>query len=129
MPLKGAEAVRRCPGAINDVRLKPQSSKCNVGDCVRGVWENLGKITLFGQSVRLTLFLTAAQLCFNGFFVSSDLDNFKTQSVRSAVNVREGQGVVLLCGPPPHSGGKLSVFSDAAPQNYLHSFKTANFDE
>uniref|UniRef100_A0A3P9BN66 Contactin 3b n=1 Tax=Maylandia zebra TaxID=106582 RepID=A0A3P9BN66_9CICH len=32
------------------------------------------------------------------------LDNFKTQSVRSAVNVREGQGVVLLCGPPPHSG-------------------------
>uniref|UniRef100_A0A8C5HVP9 Contactin-3-like n=1 Tax=Gouania willdenowi TaxID=441366 RepID=A0A8C5HVP9_GOUWI len=32
------------------------------------------------------------------------LDNFKSQSVRSAVNVREGQGVVLLCGPPPHSG-------------------------
>ncbi|KAK5617550.1 hypothetical protein CRENBAI_004157, partial [Crenichthys baileyi] len=32
------------------------------------------------------------------------LDNFKTQSVRSAVNVREGQGVVLLCGAPPHSG-------------------------
>ncbi|XP_034388809.1 contactin-3 [Cyclopterus lumpus] len=33
------------------------------------------------------------------------LDNFKTQAVRSAVNVREGQGVVLLCGPPAHSGG------------------------
>uniref|UniRef100_A0A667YB88 Contactin 3b n=1 Tax=Myripristis murdjan TaxID=586833 RepID=A0A667YB88_9TELE len=32
------------------------------------------------------------------------LDNFKTQTVRSAVNVREGQGVVLLCGPPMHSG-------------------------
>ncbi|XP_068598948.1 contactin-3 [Brachionichthys hirsutus] len=32
------------------------------------------------------------------------LDNFKSQSVRSAVNVREGQGVVLLCGPPAHSG-------------------------
>ncbi|XP_023181023.1 contactin-3-like [Xiphophorus maculatus] len=32
------------------------------------------------------------------------LDSFKTQSVRSAVNVREGQGVVLLCGAPPHSG-------------------------
>uniref|UniRef100_A0A8C6LB82 Contactin 3b n=1 Tax=Nothobranchius furzeri TaxID=105023 RepID=A0A8C6LB82_NOTFU len=32
------------------------------------------------------------------------LENFKTQSVRSAVNVREGQGVVLLCGAPPHSG-------------------------
>lgn len=40
------------------------------------------------------------------FFDSSDLDSFKTQSVRSAVNVREGQGVVLLCGAPPHSGGK-----------------------
>ncbi|KAM4613377.1 contactin-3 isoform 2-T2 [Polymixia lowei] len=32
------------------------------------------------------------------------LDNFKSQTVRSAVNVREGQGVVLLCGPPMHSG-------------------------
>ncbi|KAK7916152.1 hypothetical protein WMY93_011913 [Mugilogobius chulae] len=32
------------------------------------------------------------------------LDTFKTQMVRSAVNVREGQGVVLLCGPPAHSG-------------------------
>ncbi|XP_057701975.1 contactin-3 isoform X2 [Corythoichthys intestinalis] len=32
------------------------------------------------------------------------LDNFKTQAVRSTVNVREGQGVVLLCGPPAHSG-------------------------
>lgn len=38
---------------------------------------------------------------------SSDLDTFKTQTVRSAVNVREGQGVVLLCGPPAHSGGKF----------------------
>ncbi|XP_037108064.1 contactin-3 [Syngnathus acus] len=32
------------------------------------------------------------------------LHNFKTQTVRSTVNVREGQGVVLLCGPPAHSG-------------------------
>ncbi|XP_076870192.1 contactin-3 isoform X2 [Brachyhypopomus gauderio] len=31
------------------------------------------------------------------------LENFKTQT-RSAVNVREGQGVVLLCGTPMHSG-------------------------
>ncbi|CAB1329659.1 unnamed protein product, partial [Coregonus sp. 'balchen'] len=36
------------------------------------------------------------------------LENFKTQS-RSPVRVREGQGVVLLCGPPPHSGGCLPV--------------------
>ncbi|CAF96909.1 unnamed protein product, partial [Tetraodon nigroviridis] len=33
------------------------------------------------------------------------LENFKTHR-RSSVFVREGQGVVLLCGPPPHSGGK-----------------------
>ncbi|ELK15188.1 Contactin-3 [Pteropus alecto] len=32
-----------------------------------------------------------------------DLENFKG-SLRSAVSVREGQGVVLLCGPPPHAG-------------------------
>lgn len=44
---------------------------------------------------------------------SSDLDNFKTQTVRSAVNVREGQGVVLLCGPPAHSGGKFAQFGYA----------------
>lgn len=36
----------------------------------------------------------------------SDLENFKTHR-RSSVSVREGQGVVLLCGPPPHSGGKI----------------------
>lgn len=42
---------------------------------------------------------------FDLFFCFSDLENFKTQR-RNAVRVREGQGVVLLCGPPPHSGGK-----------------------
>ncbi|XP_069499634.1 contactin-3-like [Ambystoma mexicanum] len=31
------------------------------------------------------------------------LENFKTKT-RSTVSVREGQGVVLLCGPPPHAG-------------------------
>ncbi|XP_029418670.1 contactin-3 isoform X2 [Nannospalax galili] len=31
------------------------------------------------------------------------LENFKTR-MRSPVSVREGQGVVLLCGPPLHSG-------------------------
>uniref|UniRef100_W5K543 Contactin 3a, tandem duplicate 1 n=1 Tax=Astyanax mexicanus TaxID=7994 RepID=W5K543_ASTMX len=31
------------------------------------------------------------------------LEDFKTQR-RSPVRVREGQGVVLLCGPPPHMG-------------------------
>lgn len=42
------------------------------------------------------------------FFLPSflaDLENFKTHR-RSSVSVRAGQGVVLLCGPPSHSGGK-----------------------
>lgn len=41
------------------------------------------------------------------FFLSSDLDHFKVHT-RSAVSVREGQGVVLLCGTPTSSGGELS---------------------
>lgn len=40
-------------------------------------------------------------------YYSADLENFKTHK-RSSVSVREGQGVVLLCGPPPHSGGKTT---------------------
>uniref|UniRef100_A0A8C8RW21 Contactin 6 n=1 Tax=Pelusios castaneus TaxID=367368 RepID=A0A8C8RW21_9SAUR len=32
------------------------------------------------------------------------LGHFETKT-RSTVSVREGQGVVLLCGPPPHYGG------------------------
>ncbi|XP_023403767.1 contactin-4 isoform X5 [Loxodonta africana] len=31
------------------------------------------------------------------------LENFKTRT-RSTVSVRQGQGMVLLCGPPPHAG-------------------------
>ncbi|TNN78609.1 Contactin-3 [Liparis tanakae] len=34
---------------------------------------------------------------------TGDLENFKTHR-RNSVSVREGQGVVLLCGPPSHSG-------------------------
>uniref|UniRef100_A0A8C8VMV4 Contactin-3 n=1 Tax=Pelusios castaneus TaxID=367368 RepID=A0A8C8VMV4_9SAUR len=37
------------------------------------------------------------------FLSKTDLENFKTK-MRSTVSVREGQGVVLLCRPPPHSG-------------------------
>nr|KAF6473731.1 contactin 6 [Rousettus aegyptiacus] len=32
------------------------------------------------------------------------IEDFETKT-RSTVSVREGQGVVLLCGPPPHFGG------------------------
>ncbi|KAG8516839.1 Contactin-3 [Galemys pyrenaicus] len=41
------------------------------------------------------------------------LDSFKA-SPRGTVLAREGQGVVLLCGPPPHSGGE----SREAPSNH-----------
>ncbi|XP_029457354.1 contactin-4 isoform X2 [Rhinatrema bivittatum] len=44
------------------------------------------------------------------------LENFKTK-VRSTVSVREGQGMVLLCGPPPHSGELLYawIFNEYPP--------------
>ncbi|KAJ7415155.1 Contactin-4 [Willisornis vidua] len=38
------------------------------------------------------------------------LENFKTRT-RSTVSVRQGQGMVLLCGPPPHSGEDLGSVS------------------
>uniref|UniRef100_A0A8C4KAN7 Contactin-2 n=1 Tax=Dromaius novaehollandiae TaxID=8790 RepID=A0A8C4KAN7_DRONO len=37
------------------------------------------------------------------FLSKTDLENSRTK-IRSTVSVREGQGVVLLCGTPPHSG-------------------------
>ncbi|EDL91468.1 contactin 4, isoform CRA_c [Rattus norvegicus] len=37
------------------------------------------------------------------------LENFKTRT-RSTVSVRRGQGMVLLCGPPPHSGGVMGEY-------------------
>ncbi|KAG9353311.1 hypothetical protein JZ751_017888, partial [Albula glossodonta] len=43
------------------------------------------------------------QFAFINNFLFVDIENFKTQT-RSAVSVREGQGVVLICGPPLHSG-------------------------
>lgn len=43
-------------------------------------------------------------------YFPSDLENFRTHQ-RNAVSVREGQGVVLLCGPPPHSGGQYLNFN------------------
>lgn len=39
-------------------------------------------------------------------FVFQDIEDFETKT-RSTVSVREGQGVVLLCGPPPHFGGMV----------------------
>lgn len=39
-----------------------------------------------------------------------DLENFETKA-RSAVSVREGQGVVLFCASPPHYGGNIRHFA------------------
>lgn len=41
--------------------------------------------------------------------VLTDLGNFSGRT-RSAVSVREGQGVVLMCSPPPHSPGTVAPF-------------------
>lgn len=41
--------------------------------------------------------------------VLTDLGNFSGRT-RSAVSVREGQGVVLMCSPPPHSPGTVPIF-------------------
>ncbi|NWR19856.1 CNTN3 protein, partial [Emberiza fucata] len=50
--------------------------------------------------------------------------------MRSAVSVREGQGVVLLCGTPPRAGGKGDSWGVLfhqlhAPQNQEFSFLTS----
>nr|XP_021505052.1 contactin-4-like [Meriones unguiculatus] len=44
-----------------------------------------------------------SHLSFVKIILTDDLENFKTRT-RSTVSVRRGQGMVLLCGPPPHSG-------------------------
>ncbi|XP_054450594.1 contactin-3-like [Pteronotus mesoamericanus] len=56
-----------------------------------------GSYQCFATNARGTIVSREARLQF------AYLESFKTR-MRSAVLVREGQGVVLLCGPPPHSG-------------------------
>lgn len=83
--------------------------------------QSSGRLPLPGSCQRLGEPASSAHLCssliaqilqrsfvFLIFFsFSSDLDHFKVHT-RSAVSVREGQGVVLLCGTPTSSGGELS---------------------
>uniref|UniRef100_A0A668RJN2 Contactin 4 n=1 Tax=Oreochromis aureus TaxID=47969 RepID=A0A668RJN2_OREAU len=38
---------------------------------------------------------------------------------RNTVSVREGQAVVLLCGPPPHYGGKAHLPDSLSARNFL----------
>uniref|UniRef100_A0A674NLR2 Contactin-4-like n=1 Tax=Takifugu rubripes TaxID=31033 RepID=A0A674NLR2_TAKRU len=46
------------------------------------------------------------------------LENFSGKP-RNTVSVREGQAVVLLCGPPLHYGGTLFYSGSSAPHNLL----------
>lgn len=48
------------------------------------------------------------------------LQNFSRKS-RNTVSVREGQAVVLLCGPPPHYGGTVQIYSLAFLRTLHHS--------
>lgn len=76
---------------------------CNVHTCFFGFF--FVYINLCGHRLAsgISLMIFHLLLC---CFCQTDLENFKTQR-RNPVRVREGQGVVLLCGPPPHSGGKI----------------------
>lgn len=47
------------------------------------------------------------------FSYSTVLQNFSRKS-RNTVSVREGQAVVLLCGPPPHYGGTALCLNSSA---------------
>uniref|UniRef100_A0A8D0HB37 Contactin 4 n=1 Tax=Sphenodon punctatus TaxID=8508 RepID=A0A8D0HB37_SPHPU len=47
------------------------------------------------------------------------LEIFKTRT-RSTVSVRQGQGMVLLCGPPPHSGELLYAWIFNEYPSFVH---------
>uniref|UniRef100_G3X2H5 Contactin 4 n=1 Tax=Sarcophilus harrisii TaxID=9305 RepID=G3X2H5_SARHA len=52
------------------------------------------------------------------------LENFKTRT-RSTVSVRQGQGMVLLCGPPPHSGGVMGEYEPKIEVQFPETVPTA----
>lgn len=58
--------------------------------------------TSYKRSNSLTPFCLASKCC----VMLTDLGNFSGRT-RTAVSVREGQGVVLMCSPPPHSPGTV----------------------
>nr|XP_060622304.1 contactin-4 isoform X2 [Anolis sagrei ordinatus] len=47
------------------------------------------------------------------------LEKFKTRT-RSTVSVRQGQGMVLLCGPPPHSGELIYAWIFNEYPSFVH---------
>ncbi|XP_061474555.1 contactin-4-like [Rhineura floridana] len=47
------------------------------------------------------------------------LESFKTRT-RSTVSVRQGQGMVLLCGPPPHSGELIYAWIFNEYPSFVH---------
>lgn len=81
--------------------------------CLKQIWcygaSQIWLVVLFLICVNTSV----SSVCFSAFvslfcvLCLTDLEDFKTHR-RSPVRVREGQGVVLLCGPPPHSGGNMA---------------------
>lgn len=66
-----------------------------------------GKVsTSYRSSNSLNSFCLESKCC----VMLTDLGNFSGRT-RSAVSVREGQGVVLMCSPPPHSPGTVGSHS------------------
>lgn len=68
------------------------------------VWNALRWLSPLGKSYYSCQ--TLKSLCFFLNLYSTVLQNF-TRKSRNTVLVREGQAVVLLCGPPPHYGGTV----------------------
>ncbi|XP_011915290.1 PREDICTED: contactin-6 isoform X4 [Cercocebus atys] len=52
------------------------------------------------------------------------IEDFETKT-RSTVSVREGQGVVLLCGPPPHFGGVMGEYEPKIEVRFPETIQAA----
>ncbi|XP_070948195.1 contactin-6 isoform X4 [Macaca nemestrina] len=65
--------------------------------------QDIGMYQCLATNLLGTILSRKAKLQFACPLKYPDIEDFETKT-RSTVSVREGQGVVLLCGPPPHFG-------------------------
>lgn len=70
----------------------------------------------WGPNVGLFVVDSILKLLSLFLFVNIGIEHLKTK-IRSTVSVREGQGVVLLCGAPVHPGGKETGIYSIIDQN------------
>nr|XP_013814045.1 PREDICTED: contactin-3 [Apteryx mantelli mantelli] len=119
-PLTGSQASRAeagqrcsssvCPSPGEGCHLSPVSTfqcftaRTDAGPAATPAFLALARPNLpprssvaFAAAERTNAYLTVT------FLSKTDVENSRTK-IRSTVSVREGQGVVLLCGTPPHAG-------------------------